>query len=130
MTHSFDTLYTCRQLHLRWAGTLLASEGEVDQLLSLLTDLTDPATPRNPARLTALSGQLQQLKTRIYQLRSEVVCSGGLCSLPQPPQPCPDAHFVARTGKHDPITDLATECSGVQDRCQTVLSELMGLNLI
>ncbi len=125
-----DTLYTCRQLHQRWAGTLLASEGEVNQLLTLLADLPDPATPRSPAHLTILSAQLHRLKTRICQLRTEMVCSGGLCSLPQPPQPCPDAHFVARPEPTDPIADLATECSGVQNRCQTVLSELMELNMI
>ncbi len=123
-------LLTCRSQHQRWASTLSENEQEIDFLLSVLADLPDPASYRSLTAPDAYAATLHRLKATIGQLRHAVVCIGVSCTQPSPPVPCPDAHFAPLPTSNALITSVSAECDRVRDRCQSLLGELMGLNLI
>ena len=126
-----NALQTCHSLHQTWAATLLESEQEIDQLLSLLEELPDGRYRSLHMRTTDYAQTLSQLKDRIHHLQLDVVCHGTYCSSASGSTPgCPDTHFVAPSTSNSLITAISVEYGLIKDRCQAFLGELMGLNLI
>ena len=123
-------LLTCRTQHQAWAASLEQSEDEIDQLLTLLAELPNDSYRSVNQYTVDYTQSLSRLKSRIHNLRVDVVCSGTNCSLPIPASPCPDPHFSASVTSNSLISSVSNEYARMKDRCQTFLGELMRLNLI
>ncbi|WP_044129366.1 hypothetical protein [Rudanella lutea] len=133
MTFSDSThpVLTCRSQHQQWASSLHQSEEEIDQLLSLLTDL--------PAQISFLDLQqqtvqyaaaLSRLKNHIHQLQVDVVCAGAGCSAQTTDAKCPDVRFTPQPAEVPLFPSLSAEVNRMKERCQAFLGKLVGLNLI
>ena len=123
-------LQTCRTQHQAWAISLEQSEEGIDQLLTLLADLPNDSFRSLNHPVVGYTQSLSRLKSRIHNLRVDVVCTGSGCSTPVAATSCPDPHFVAPTSSSSIISAVYAEYDRMKDRCQSFLGELMLLNLI
>jgi hypothetical protein len=125
-------LQTCRTQHQAWAVSLEQSEEEIDQLLTLLADLPNDSYRSLNHPVIGYTQSLSRLKSRIHNLRVDVVCTGTGCSTPAPATSCPDPHFSQPTTTNSTslISAVSAEYDRMKDRCQSFLGELMLLNLI
>ena len=123
-------LQTCRTQHQAWAASLEQSEDEIDQLLTLLAELPSDSFRSLNHHTVDYTQSLSRLKSRIHNLRVDVVCSGTSCSSPVPASSCPDPHFGVTVTSNGLIASVSAEYARMKDRCQSFLGELMWLNLI
>ncbi|MBO0949413.1 hypothetical protein [Fibrella forsythiae] len=123
-------LQTCRTQHQAWAVSLEQSEEEIDQLLTLLADLPSDSFRSLNHPIVGYMQSLGRLKSRIHNLRVDVVCTGASCSTPALASACPDPHFSQPVNSSSIISAVSAEYDRMKDRCQAFLSELMLLNLI
>lgn len=123
-------LQTCRTQHKAWAVSLEQSEEEIDQLLTLLADLPSDSYRSLNHPIVGYTQSLNRLKSRIHNLRVDVVCTGANCATPVPATACPDPHFSQPTTSGSIISAVSAEYDRMKDRCQAFLGELMLLNLI
>ncbi|RYF45918.1 MAG: hypothetical protein EOO39_50495 [Cytophagaceae bacterium] len=127
---STNMLQTCRTQHQAWAVSLEQSEEEIDQLLTLLADLPNDSYRSLNHPVVGYTQSLSRLKSRIHNLRVDVVCTGTGCSAPVPAASCPDPHFSQPLTSSSIISSVSAEYARMKDRCQSFLGELMLLNLI
>ncbi|GAB3560798.1 hypothetical protein GCM10027578_00020 [Spirosoma luteolum] len=129
---SLHALQACHAQHQTWASTLRQSEQEIDQLLTLLADLPGPDayhSLNHPA--DAYAQALGRLKNRIHDLQTDMVCTGTACTaVPATSTRCADPHFSMPVAGNSLIGTVSAEYVRLKERCQSFLSELMGLNLI
>ncbi len=123
-------LQTCRTQHQAWAANLEQSEDEIDQLLTLLAELPNDSYRSLNHPIVGYTQSLSRLKSRIHNLRVDVVCSGTNCAVPTPTTSCPDPHFGVAVTSNSLISSVSAEYARMKDRCQSFLGELMRLNLI
>ncbi|NID10692.1 hypothetical protein [Fibrivirga algicola] len=123
-------LQTCRSQHQAWATSLEQSEDEIDQLLALLADLPSDSFRSLNHPLVGYTQSLNRLKSRIHNLRADVVCTGTSCSSSATTVSCPDPHFVEPSTSSTIISAVSAEYDRMKERCQAFLGELMLLNLI
>ncbi len=130
-TLQMPVLFTCRTQHQHWAADLAQREDDIDQMMSLLSDLPDDTYRSLNHHAPAYVQKLRQLKAHIHRLLTEVVCLGVACSSASVASvTCPDPRFVQTGGVNALIISMSSEYSQLKDRCHLFLSELMRLNLI
>ena len=125
----YSPVHTCRNQHRTWATVLVQNEEHIDQLLTLLADVPDDGC-RSLHHAVAYAQGLDQLKTRVHRLRTEVVCTGTDCPLSTPPAACPDPRFVPSDAGNFLISTVSADYNRLKDRCQLFFGDLMQLNLI
>ncbi|MBO0935437.1 hypothetical protein J2I47_02640 [Fibrella sp. HMF5335] len=121
---------SCRAQHQSWASRLSQSEAEIDQLLSLLTDLPVDTYRSLSEFSQTYASALSRLKTNIHQLQTDVVCDGRGCASTPPPATCTDVHFTSPVSSNALISSALLSYDQIKSRCNTYLAELVGLNLI
>jgi hypothetical protein len=121
---------SCRAQHQNWANRLSQSEAEIDQLLSLLSDLPADSYSSLTEFKRAYASALNRLKIGIHQLQTDVVCDGLGCASTPPPTTCTDVHFTSPVSSNALISSALLSYDQIKDRCNTYLAELVGLNLI
>jgi hypothetical protein len=130
-TSQEPVLLTCRTQHQHWATDLAQREADIDQMMSLLTDLPEETYRSLNHHAPAYVQKLHQLKTNIHRLQTEVVCTGLACSSASVVGTiCPDPRFAQSGGVSNLITSVSAEYGQLKDRCHRFLGELMRLNLI
>ncbi|MGF7216206.1 hypothetical protein GGR92_002371 [Spirosoma lacussanchae] len=131
MNNTIKSLQTCRSQHQNWAASLVESEQEIDQLLTLLSDLPNDNYRSLRDYSADYAQALSRLKHRIHHLRADVVCSGDRCaSATGPTAACTDPRYGLPVSSPTLLTSLSSEYIQLKNRCHAFLAELMGLNLI
>ncbi len=110
--------------------TLTQSEQEIDQLLTLLTELPGETYRSFSHHTSDYTQGLIRLKGKIQSIRNNMVCAGLGCASPAWALPCPDGRFLSQTVSTSLVSAVCVEYDRMKDRCQSFLGELMRLNLI
>lgn len=132
-TTRIPVLQTCRTQHKNWASELTQSEADIDQLMALLAELPTDTYRSFNHQSSDYAQILSQLKTRIHDVLTDVVCQGQQCAPGQATvvaASCPDPHFQQPATRNSLISNLSMEYGQIKDRCHVFLGELMRLNLI
>ena len=130
LEEAHSPVQTCRNRHRTWAAVLVQNEGHIDQLLTLLANVPGDACRSLNHRAADYAQGLDQLKTRVHRLRTEVVCTSTNCPLSTPPAACPDPRFVSSDTDNSLISTVSAEYDLLKERCQLFFGDLMQLNLI
>ncbi len=129
---------TCRTQHQTWAAQLAQNEQEIDQLLTLLTELPSHDYQRMRSQTVDYAKALNQLKNRIHRLQLDVLCTSHTCA-PAPATvavksaatACPDGRYATPPAQGSSlIATVSSEYDRVKSRFNAFVGELMGLNLI
>lgn len=130
LEEAYSPVQTCRNLHRTWASVLVRNEQEIDQLLTLLTDVPDDTCRSLNHNAVDYAQGLDHLKTRVHRMRTEGICTGTDCPLLTPPAACPDARFVLSGVGNPLISTISADYGLMKGRCQLFFGELVQLNLI
>jgi len=98
--------------------------------MTLLADLPSDSFRSLNHPLVGYTQSLSRLKSRIHNLRVDVVCTGAGCTSTVVAASCPDPHFIQPTSSGSIVSAVSAEYDRMKERCQAFLGELMLLNLI
>jgi hypothetical protein len=74
-------LRTCQVQNQTWATTLHHDEAELTELMSLLADVPKQVSrPHLSGRAVVFCADLNQLRNRLHQLRTQFLCASGGCN--------------------------------------------------
>lgn len=129
---------TCRTQHQTWAAQLAQNEQEIDQLLTLLTELPGYDYQRMRNHTVDYAQALNQLKNRIHRLQLDVLCTSQSCAQPSAGVAaksafpvCPDGRYATPPAQGSSlVATVSSEYDRVKSRFNAFVGELMGLNLI
>ncbi|QJD79870.1 hypothetical protein [Spirosoma rhododendri] len=125
-----NMLINCRTQHQQWNQALMKHEQDINQLVSLLTDLL---AQHNSSRLRPRAIQyvtrFNRLKSQLRRLRLDMICSGSACFPTEHPI-CAEPHAGFYTGLDLSMHRLSDEFSTLSTGCYQFLSVLVSLNLL
>lgn len=120
----------CRNQDQTWVNATIRTELEIDQLLSLLTELLKQLNYRRlQLRAVEHFNALSQIKRRFQRLRLNVTC--GMACLPTSDEVCfkPRISQYTTTVIEAQLEKLAESLSRTRTGCYQFLSRLVTLNL-
>lgn len=120
----------CHHQNQVWATAIAHYEQEIDQLLTLLSDLLDTHSYQNLRhRAFAYHGSMNHLKSRFQRLRLDMVCESVVC-MPTGSQSCREPRFGLYKTIESHFQALTGEFNRVKAGCYQFLSVVVTLNIL
>ncbi len=125
-------IQTCRTQHQVWATTIAADKQEIDQLLTILTDLPTPRHYRSLHHSAVdYADTLNLLKGDFQRLQGCMVCDRAACTAPQQllcASPRLGLYTTLAVNSH--LLALTDEFDRIRERYYQFLSFMVTLNMI